>query len=129
MTPSGASKVAGIEVTTSGRHRGRSENGSHLQLAVKMSQSETLMTLTVEQIQIASLLSKRVQELAESGLDDLTLFGEMAEYMLGFKRLMDISSADEMDGLCESFPAFFRYAKILERIAEGIDSGEIKVPR
>ena len=53
----------------------------------------------------------------------------MAEYMPGLKRLMDTSSADEMDGLCESFPALFRYAKILERIAEGIHSGEIKVPR
>jgi protoheme ferro-lyase len=45
-----------------------------------MSQSETPMTLTSGQIQIASLISKRVHELAESGLDDLTLFGEMAQY-------------------------------------------------
>jgi hypothetical protein len=34
-----------------------------------------------------------------------------------------------MDGLCESFPDFYRYANILERIAEGIQSGAIKVPK
>ena len=45
------------------------------------------MYFAAEQIQIASLISKRVQELAAGGLDDVTLFGEMAEYMPGFKRL------------------------------------------
>ena len=47
------------------------------------------MNFAAEQIQIASLISKRVQELAAAGLDDVTLFGEMADYMPGFKRLMD----------------------------------------
>ncbi len=53
----------------------------------------------------------------------------MANYMPGFKRLMDTCTRDEMDGLCESFPDFYRYAKILERIAEGIQSGAIKAPK
>jgi hypothetical protein len=49
--------------------------------------------------------------------------------MPGFKRLMDTCTRDEMDDLCESFPYFYRYAKILEQIAEGIQSGAIKVPK
>jgi hypothetical protein len=87
------------------------------------------MSVAAEQIQIASLISKRVQELAAIGLDDVTLFGEMADYMPGFQRLMDTCTRDEMDGLCASFPDFYRYAKILERIAAGIESGAIKVPK
>lgn len=87
------------------------------------------MNFAAEKIQIASLISKRVQELAAAGLDDVTLFGEMADYMPGFKRLMDTCTRAEMDGLCESFPDFYRYAKILERIAESIQSGAIKVPK
>jgi hypothetical protein len=87
------------------------------------------MSVTAEQIQIASLISKRVQELAASGLDDVTLFGEMADSLPGFKRFMDTCTRDEMDGLCASFPDFYRYAKILERIAGGIASGAIKVPK
>ncbi len=85
------------------------------------------MTFSAEQIQIASLISKRVKEL--TALDDVTLFGEMADYMPGFRRVMDTSTRAELDALCESFPEFFRYAKILERIAEGIRSGAIKVPK
>ena len=34
-----------------------------------------------------------------------------------------------MDGLCLRFWGFYRYAKILERIAAGIASGEIRVPK
>ena len=87
------------------------------------------MNITTEQNHIASLISKRVQELAAAGFDDVTLFGEMADYMPSFKRLMDTCTRDQMDGLCESFPGFYRYAKILEQIAEGIHSGAIKVPK
>ena len=87
------------------------------------------MNFRADQIQIASLISKRVQELTDAGLDELTLFGEMADYMPRFKRLLDTCTRNELDSLCESFPAFYRYAKILERIAGGIQSGAIKVPR
>jgi hypothetical protein len=40
------------------------------------------MNFAAEQIQIVSLISKRVQELAAAGLDDVTLFSKMADYML-----------------------------------------------
>jgi hypothetical protein len=52
-----------------------------------------------------------------------------ADYMSGFQRLMDTSTRNEMDALCEQYAGFFRYAKILERIAPGIHSGQIKVPK
>ena len=48
------------------------------------------MNLTAEQIQIASLIDTRVRELAAAGSDDVTTFAEMADYMPGFKRLMDM---------------------------------------
>ena len=87
-----------------------------------------LMNLTAEQIQIASLIDARVRELADAGNDDMTVFAEMADYMSGFKRLMDTSTRDELDALCQRFAGFFQYAQILERVAAGIQSGDIKVP-
>jgi hypothetical protein len=86
------------------------------------------MNLTAEQIQIASLIDARVRELAHDGNDDMTVFAEMADYMPGFKRLMDTSTRGELDALCQRFSGFFQYAKILERVAAGIQSSEIKVP-
>jgi len=49
----------------------------------------------------------RKQKLVCDGNDDLTILGEMFDYMLGFKRLMDISEADTMDELCGRFAGFF----------------------
>ena len=87
------------------------------------------MHLTAEQIQIASILDAKVQELAASGCDDVTILRDMFDYMPGFKRLMDTSQKGEMDELCRRFPGFSHYATILESLAAGITSGAIKVPK
>jgi hypothetical protein len=41
---------------------------------------------------------------------------------------MDASEPGAMDELSRRFAGFFHYAKILEMVATGIQSGEIKVP-
>jgi hypothetical protein len=53
----------------------------------------------------------------------------MFDYMPGFKRLLDTSASDTMDELCRRFAGFFRYAKTLEMLATGIQSGAIKVSK
>jgi hypothetical protein len=47
----------------------------------------------------------------------------MFGYMPGFKWLMDTSEPDTMDELSRRFAGFFHYAKILEMVAAGIQSG------
>jgi hypothetical protein len=63
------------------------------------------------------------------GNDDITILAEMFDYMPGFQRLMDTLESDAMDELCRQFAGFFHYAKILEMVAAGIQSGAIKVPK
>jgi len=72
------------------------------------------MNLTAEQLQIASMIDAQMQELVCSGNDDLTILGEMFDYMPGFKRLMDTSEPGTMDELCRRFTGFFHYAKIID---------------
>jgi hypothetical protein len=86
------------------------------------------MNLTAEQLQIAARIDARIQDLARDGSDEVTILTEMFDYMPGFKRLLDTSPGGELDELCARFPGFYRYAKILEKLAAGIQSGEIKVP-
>ena len=74
------------------------------------------------------MIDAKMQKLVCDGNDDLTILGEMFDYMPGFKRLMDISEPDTMDELCR-FAGFFHYAKILEMVAARIQSGAIKVPK
>jgi hypothetical protein len=73
------------------------------------------MGLTAEQLQMAGLIDARVKAIAKSGVDDLAIFTDMADYLPAFKRLMDTSESDTMDELCRRFAGFFPYAKILER--------------
>ncbi len=87
------------------------------------------MDLTAEQLQIASMIDVKMQKLVCDGNDDLTILGEMFDYMPGFKRLMDTAEPGTMDELSRRFAGFFHYAKILETVAVGIQSGAIKVPK
>ena len=67
--------------------------------------------------------------LVSDGGDDLTVFMEMADYMPGIKRLLDIAQPGDMETLAARYAGFFHYAKTLERVAAGIQSGEITVPQ
>jgi hypothetical protein len=87
------------------------------------------MSLTEEQLQIAGLIDARVKAIAESGADDMAIFAAMADDMPAFKRLMDASTGDDMDRLAARYAGFYRYAKILETVAAGIQSGKIVVPK
>jgi len=86
------------------------------------------MSLSVEQLDIASQIDVRIRELERSGANEMTIFVEMSDLMPGFKSLMDTAGQRGMNELCANFEGFYRYAKILENIAAGIQSGQIKVP-
>lgn len=88
------------------------------------------MPFTAEQLQVAALIDAKVKELTRAGVEGETaLFAEMADFMPGFKRLMDTATPAMMDELCCRFNGFYLYAKVLESVAEGIESGRIQVPR
>jgi len=79
--------------------------------------------MTGKQLRIASRIDAAVQAFVRTGKDD------MAEHMADFKWLMDNAKPGVMDELCRRFAGFFQYAKILETVAAGIQSGAIAVPK
>ncbi len=87
--------------------------------------------VTDAQRQAAAAIDARVRHLLRQGDDDVALFVQMAqgEEMARFKGLLDTTSAESLDALCAQFSGFQYYARLLERIAGGITSGEIPVPR
>lgn len=58
----------------------------------------------------------------------MDVFAGMADDMKDFKSLMDTTSEADMNVLYERFDGFYRYIKVLENVARGIDSGDIRVP-
>ncbi len=87
------------------------------------------MALTAEQLRIAAEIDAATQKLARAGQDDVTIFAGMADHLADFKWLMDVSKQGDMDELGRRFAGFHHYARILETIAAGIQSGAIKAPR
>ncbi|GAB8160695.1 hypothetical protein OkiPb00232_44990 [Escherichia coli] len=46
-----------------------------------------------------------------------------------FKRVMDSTSKVQMDYICLQYPGYLRFAKWMERLAQGIADGVIEVPK
>ena len=85
--------------------------------------------LTNEHVRIASVIDAKVKRFIGGDSDDLAIFAAMTDHMPDFKRVMDESGQGGMDVLCQRFAGFHHYAKILENVAAGIESGEIKGPK
>jgi hypothetical protein len=80
-------------------------------------------------LQLATVLDLKFQEVEETRQGDIAMLAGMRDYLAGFKGLMDSTSRDELNGLMQQFPGLYRLAKLLERIAAGIQSGAIQVPK
>jgi len=86
------------------------------------------MALTREQLWIAAKIDTRMQKLVRGGKDDRAILAAMADHMPTFKQLLDSTQQGDMDQLTRKFPGFYRYAKILESLAAGIQSGAMPAP-
>jgi hypothetical protein len=78
---------------------------------------------------LARRIDKRVQRIIKNGGDDEDLLVSMSDYMDTFKQLLDSSTSQEMNELCQRYDGFYRFAKLLEKLAEGIANGTIPVSR
>lgn len=83
------------------------------------------MSLTDEQARIAQAIDGEFQRLVRQGKSQATILGLMHDHMPLFKQLMD---AGVMQEAADRYPGFRQYAKMLERMARGIQSGAIAVP-
>jgi hypothetical protein len=86
------------------------------------------MPLTAQQTRLACTIDTHVKHVLAHGGGDEELLVSLADHMGTFKQLMDMSTGEEMNGLCQRYDGFYRFAKLLERLAEGIADGSIPVP-
>jgi ABC-type transporter Mla subunit MlaD len=71
--------------------------------------------MTETQQQLAQRLNQRMRRIG-GGTDERVL-AAMADHMPLFKQLLDTSTQAEMNALVQTYPAFGRYARVLERLA------------
>ena len=85
------------------------------------------MPLTEEHIRLAETIDRHVKHtLVSGGTEELLV--SMFDYMGMFKQLLDTCSSEDMDVLCTRYDGFYRFAKLLENLAQGIADGTIPVP-
>ena len=86
------------------------------------------MALSDTQVKLAKKIDQHVNKVIAGGGDDETLLVSMGDYMGTFKEVMDSSTTDEMNELSERYDGFYRFGKLLEAVAQGIQDGTIRVP-
>ena len=74
--------------------------------------------------EIQHQLARRINRLVRrAGIgSDEHLLAAMADHMHLFKQLLDTSTEAEMNELAETYPAFGRYTRVLERLAKRLDA-------
>ena len=61
----------------------------------------------------------------QSGVDDLIIFTDMADYLPPFKRLMDTSTADDMDLLAARYTGSINMQKSLKLLQPAFDQEKL----
>ncbi len=88
-----------------------------------------MVYLTTEQQQLVQIVNDYACRFPLTEDGDAQLLQGCYDYMNAFKRVIDSSSKVELDYICLQYPGFFRFAKWMERLAEGIADGVIEVPK
>lgn len=86
------------------------------------------MALSKNQKRLAQRIDKYVKGILAKGGGDEQILQNMYDHMGTFKKLMDTSSPDDMNELCQQYDGFYRFAMLLEMMAKGIQAGTIDVP-
>ena len=77
------------------------------------------MPVTAQQTHLARRIDTHVRHVLTHGGGDETLLMSMADYMGTFTQLLETCTGADMDVLCARYDSFYRFATLLERLAEG----------
>ena len=88
-----------------------------------------MTTPTIRQKDLAKRIASYVTTITRSGGGDEEILTNMYDHMSTFKEILDSSTPDQMDALCERYPEFFRFAQLLEKLARRIQEGVIDIPQ
>ena len=86
------------------------------------------MQLTTKQTQLAQTIDRWVKTIEQAGGGDTQLLEKAHMHMATFKQLLDISTQEQMNFICQTYPGFYRFANLLEKLAQGIQDGTISIP-
>ncbi|MFV8798192.1 arylsulfatase regulator [Yersinia enterocolitica] len=84
-----------------------------------------MIDLTAEQQQLAKIVHDYASQFPPTENGDAQLLQGCYDYM----EALDSASKVQMDYICQQYPGYLRFAKWMERLAQGIADGVIEVPK
>lgn len=86
------------------------------------------MGITEEQLELVRRINSHVSQFPENEFGTEQLLTTLYDHMDSFKKVMDTTTSVQMDYLSQNYSGFYRFAKLLEQMAQGISDGTIDVP-
>ena len=86
------------------------------------------MPFTAQQTKLAMMIDTHVTQVLADGGGDEALLLSLADYMGTFKQLLETCTSEELNTLCDRYEGLYRFALLLETLAQGIADGSIPVP-
>jgi hypothetical protein len=86
------------------------------------------MPFTTEQTRLAVMIDTHVTQVLADGGGDEALLLSLADYMETFKQLLETCTSEELNALCDRYEGLYRFALLLETLAQGIADGSIPGP-
>ena len=84
--------------------------------------------MNAEKVRLAEAIDTWVLSVLSQGGGDEQILEGMHAYMDTFKQLLDTCTRLEMTLLAQRYDGFYRFANLLERLAQAIADGVIEVP-
>jgi hypothetical protein len=89
---------------------------------------ENPMPFTAQQTRLAIMIDTHVTQVLAAGGGDEALLRSLADYMGTFKQLLETCTSAELNALCDQYAGLYRFALLLETLAQGLADGSLPVP-
>ncbi|VAW58818.1 hypothetical protein MNBD_GAMMA08-1113 [hydrothermal vent metagenome] len=86
------------------------------------------MNINTDLLQHVKRINNHVQAFPDNETGNTQLLMTMYNYMDSFKQVMDAATRVQMDFLTLQYDGFYRFAKLLEQMAQEIADGTITTP-
>ena len=86
------------------------------------------MPFTAQQTRLAMMIDTHVTQVLADGGGDEGLLLSLADHMGTFKQLLETCTSEELNALCDWYEGLYRFALLLETLAQGLADGSIPVP-
>jgi hypothetical protein len=87
------------------------------------------MTSNKEIEHIVENINNHANDILANGGGDKELLLSLSDMMDEIKKVMDASTQKELNDYGQKYNAFYRYGRLLEKLASGIADGTISMPK